>query len=183
VKKYPIVFLLVLVPIMLNAQVFGTGQTMRRGATSIGINPALYLREGDDELYLYIHVGHGIRKGLDLGAKVSVVGEETYFGADLEWRLSGRSPYISISAGGHKFWDFGVDATLNVTFPLKRRMNLYFGGDMDIEFTEPESITPFWAFVGLDIGLSRKIALLLEGCFGINDEAWDILSGGLNFYL
>lgn len=182
-KKYAIVFLLVLVPMVLNAQVFGTGQTMRRGATSIGINPAFYLTEGDDELYLYIHVGHGIRKGLDLGAKVSVIGDETYFGADLEWRLTGRSPYVSISAGGHKFTDFGVDATLNVTFPLKRKIHLYFGGDMDIEFTEPESITPLWAFVGLDISLGRKIAWLIEGCIGINDEAYNILSGGLNFYL
>ena len=182
-KKCLLVFLFILAPIMLNAQIFGTGQTMRRGKTSIGINSAYYMTEGDDELYLFIHLGHGIRRGLDLGAKVGVGKDETYFGADLEWCLTRRSPYVSISAGGHKFSDFGVDITLNVTFPLKRKMDLYFGGDMDIEFVEPESMTPLWAFVGLDVSLSKKMALLLEGCMGINDEAWDILSGGLNFYL
>jgi len=181
-KKCLIVFLLILVPMMLNAQVFGTGQTMRRGSTSIGINPALYMTEGNDELYLYIHLGHGLRRGLDLGAKVNIIGDVTYFGADLEWQLARRSPFVSISAGAHKFVDFGLDATLNVTFPLKRRMNLYFGGDMDIDFVEPESITPLWAFVGLDISMGRKVALLLEGCMGINDIASDILSGGFNFY-
>ena len=181
-KKCLIVIIFILVPVVLNAQIFGTGQTLRRGKTSIGVNPAFYMTEGDDELYLYLHLGHGIRRGLDLGAKVSVIGDETYFGADLEWRLTRRSPFISVSAGGHKFSDFGVDATLNATFPLQRKINLYFGGDMDIEFVEPESITPFWAFVGLDISLSRKMGLLLEGCMGINDEATDILSGGLNFY-
>ena len=54
---------------------------------------------------------------------------------------------------------------------------------MDIDFVESGSMTPLWAFVGLDISLGKKVALLLEGCMGINDEATDILSGGFNFYL
>ena len=62
-------------------------------------------------------------------------------------------------------------------------MDLYSGFDMDIEFVGPETITPMWLFLGFEINLQSRTDFLFEIEIELNDEAWSIFSGGLNFYL
>ena len=145
------IFIAILLPVLLQAQIFGTGQTLRKGKTSIGLNPSVYQFEGKDDFYLYLHCGHGIRRGMDLGIKLGLLGEETFIGADLEFNLHRTSPFISFGTGAHSFHDVGLDETLNITIPLGSGLDLYSGFDMDIEFVEPETLTPMWLFLGFEI--------------------------------
>jgi len=178
-----IAFLLFLVPTAIRAQVFGTGQTLRSGKASLGVEPVLYsYANGHDDFYLFLHGGYGLRSGLDLGLKVGVLGPRDYFGADLEWNLAPGNPAISLSVGGHQYFDFGLDATLNVSFPLGKSTHLYTGLDADVIFAEPETRTPSWLPLGVEVAFRQNASLLLEGEFGLNGPAWNIMGGGLNFY-
>jgi hypothetical protein len=166
----------------LHAQVFNTAQTLRQGKFSLGLEPTIYDREGDNETAFFIHGGYGINRGLDLGIKLGLGMDETYIGADLEWMLRALSPYISISAGAHMFHDVGIDGTLNVTFPLNRQLWLYTGLDMDIVFGEDDTYIPFWLPVGLEVAIRPNMTIILEVEAGLNDEAYHIFGGGILFY-
>jgi hypothetical protein len=182
-KKGIFVLLLLLIPLQLFAQVFGTGQTLKKGGISIGVNPAAYSKSNVNDFYLFLHGGYGIARGVDFGIRVGLLGEETYFGADLEWVLHRKSPYISITAGAHSFYDFGLDGTINLTFPVAHQFNIYTGVDLDLNFPESDTSLPLWLFVGGEVMVARKIALLIEVEAGLNDDASNIFSGGFNFYL
>lgn len=177
------IFITILLPVLLEAQIFGTGQTLRKGSMSIGLNPALYQFDGKDDLYFFLHGGYGLRRGLDLGVKLGLLGDETYIGADLEFNLHKKYPFISFSTGVHHFFDVGLDETLNFTYPIGKGLDLYSGFDMDIEFVESEATTPMWFFIGFEINVKRRMDLLFEVEIDVNNEAWSIISGGLNFYL
>ncbi|MFC1501961.1 hypothetical protein ACFL6A_00945 [bacterium] len=182
-KKLAFVLMLVIIPIQLSAQVFGTGQTLKPGRMSLGVNPAAYLNTNNNDFYLFLHGGIGMSRRMDLGIKVGVLGDVTYFGADLEWCLSRRSPHISISVGAHHYNEFGLDGILNFTFPLGRRMSIYTGLDLDVNFINGNTTAPFWLFIGSDISIARRIGFLIEAEIGINASAYNIISGGFNFYL
>jgi hypothetical protein len=167
---------------LLHAQVFNTAQTLRTGTFNLGLEPTIYDMEGDNETSLFIHGGYGINRGLDLGIKLGLGMDETYFGAELEWMLRGISPYVSVSAGAHMFNDVGIDGTLNLTFPLSKQLWLYTGLDLDVVFAENDTFIPFWLPVGIEVGLRKNMTLLLEVEVGLNDEAYNIFGGGINFY-
>ena len=179
-KKTLILSALLLVT-LLNAQVFNTAQTLRTGKFSLGLEPAIY-DIGDNDVSFFIHGGYGINRGLDLGIKLGLGAmDETYFSADLEWMLRGLSPYISVSTGAHILNDVGIDGTLNITFPLSRQVWLYTGLDLDIIFAD-DTVIPLWIPVGLEVGIRRNMNLILEVEAGLNDEAYNIFGGGINFY-
>jgi hypothetical protein len=165
----------------LNAQVFNTAQTLQTGKFSLGLEPTLYDRE-NNETSLFIHGGYGISRGLDLGIKLGLGMDDTYFGADLEWMLRAVSPYISISAGAHMFNDVGMDGTMNITFPFNKQVWLYTGLDLDIVFADKDTYIPFWLPVGIEVGIRRNMTILLEVEAGLNDEADTVFGGGINFY-
>jgi hypothetical protein len=180
--KKTIIFSILLLFTFLNAQVFNTAQTLRSGKFNLGLEPTIYDMAGDNETSLFIHGGYGISRGLDLGIKLGLGMNNTYFGADLEWMLRSLSPYISISAGAHIFNDLGIDGTLNITFPISKQVWLYSGLDMDIVFAENDTHIPFWLPVGIEVGIKRNMTLILEVEVGLNDDAYNIFGGGINFY-
>ena len=178
-----LIILLLLVTLNLNAQVFGTAQTLKNGKWSLGVNPVMY-DLGDDEMGIFGHLGLGLKPGMDLGFKLGLgLLDETYFGLDLEWALRRQSPFISISAGGHYWGDAGIDGTFNLTFPVGRQVDLYTGLDMDVVFAEGNTPIPLWIPIGIDVMLQRKMSLLIEIEIDVNDDAFTIFGAGVNFYL
>ncbi len=180
--KFRIIIILFLFLFSVNAQVFNTASTLKSGKANLGINPAVL----NEDFGLFLHGGYGISPGLDLGLKLGLAYPETYFGADIEWVLRGGSPYISVSAGGHSFGDVGLDGTLNFTFPINRQVNIYSGLDMDLNFVkvhdETETRLPFWLFFGTEIGFRTNMTIIIEVELGLNDDAYSIFGGGMNFY-
>ncbi len=170
-----------MIPAFLTAQVFGTGEILRKGKSSVGLN-ALFPTDGaNNKVYLFVHLDHGIGQGCDVDAKVGFTEGETYYGADIEWQLTRRDVFLSFTGGAHKFINFGLDAILNLMLPMGRNSGVYMGSDLDVEFVEKETVTPFWLFIGMNIGLGRKTSLLvcLEGA--MNTDAANIVSGGVKF--
>ena len=169
-------------------QVFNTGQTLKQGVISLGVQPALHIDGGADGVILFGHAGIGIKPGLDAGVQLGF-GEKKYFGANLEFALANN---ISLAVGAHDFGYFGLDGTLNFAIPLRNDIHLYSGIDADLNFIkgtnsegEPETTLtmPFWVPIGLEVGLSRNMSLLFETEIGLNDRAYHVVGGGLNFYL
>lgn len=175
-KKNLIGLLIISLAIASYSQVFNTGQTLKKGTIVLGLNPIFY---GND-FGIYFHGGIGLKQGLDLGAKVGLGAGGNYFGADLEWAISAGKPHISIAAGGHMQGDFGIDGTINLTLPLTKSVYLFSGGDMDINFGNPVSF-PLWIPIGLQVGLTKQMNIILEGDIGVLD-AGSIFGGGLNYY-
>lgn len=183
--KLSTLFLIVIfsVPCVLQAQVYGTGQTLRSGRASFGVEPVLYsYRSGDNNFYLFFHGGLGLTSGFDLGARLGVLGNRTYIGGDFEWNLHPRNPAISFSVGVHSFHNVGLDGTVNISFASARGLQMYSGLDTDVIFTDPGTRTPIWLPVGFVFPFRRSVELLLEAEVGLNDDAWTILGGGVNFY-
>ncbi|HKJ69032.1 MAG TPA: hypothetical protein VKA68_13820 [bacterium] len=171
------------VPCVLQAQVYGTGQTLRSGRASFGVEPVVYsYRNGNSDFYLFFHGGLGLTSGFDLGARLGVLGNRTYFGGDFEWNLHSRNPAISLGVGVHSFHNVGLDGTVNISFASTRGLQMYSGLDMDVTFTDPGTRTPIWLPVGFAFPFRQTVEMLLEVEVGLNDEAWTILGGGVNFY-
>ncbi len=169
-------------------QVFNTGQTLRKGSLSLGIEPVLHIDGGADGVILFGHAGYGLKSGLDGGLQLGF-GEKNYFGANLEFALSNN---ISLAVGAHDFGYFGLDGTLNFAIPLRSDIHLYSGLDTEINFiegtnNEGERQTtlemPFWVPIGLEVGLSRNMSLIFESEIALNDLAYHVIGGGLSFYL
>lgn len=176
-KKLLLLFVASIVFVGVNAQVFNTGQTLKQGTLSLGVNPVFMDNGPSDGLNVYFHGGYGLKKGIDFGIKLGV-GNTRYIGADLEWAL-GKN--FSLTTGGHLFNDFGLDAALLGTFPVRKDTDIYFGVDTDIVFGDDVTI-PIWVPVGIELGLSSRMALILEGEIAVVDDAYHIFGGGLNFY-
>ena len=184
-RKLLFVLCVIMIPTVVGAQVFDTGEILRNGKSSAGFNGIFRLREGNEEFFLYFHFNYGLPGRFDLGARVSVVGEETYFGADIEWKLTRRyhAVALSIATGAHNFYNFGLDGTLNLGVAMSRNSSIYLGIDMDIEFVNSETSVPYWVFIGTEIGISRKAALFLEADGGMNDEADNVVCVGIQSLL
>jgi hypothetical protein len=139
----------------------------------------------NDDLGVFINGGYGLGSATDLGLRLGLGYNETYFGANVEWLLKGGQPAISAAAGAHVFGDLGLDGTLNLSFPASRQIIIYTGLDMDINFVEvkdkKDTQVPVWLPLGVEIGLKSKVALLIELEIDVSDDAWTIFSAGVNF--
>jgi hypothetical protein len=176
-KKILLLLIIVSLSLATRAQVFNTGQTLGRGDFAVGINPAVHVQGPSNGLNLYLHGGFGLKSGIDIGIKFGI-GNQTYFGADVEWGLTRN---ISLTTGLHTFGDFGLDGTLNLTLPLRSDVRLYSGLDFDIVFADQVAF-PFWVPVAVEIGLRSNLSFILEGNIGLNDDAYHIINGGVNIY-
>ncbi len=159
-------------------QVFNTGQTLDRKQFVVGLNPAIYLSGPSHGINLLIHGGYGLKPDIDLAVKIGL-GSEYYFGADVEWGLLEN---ISLTTGLHMFNDFGLDATLNLTLPIRGDVYLYSGFDMDIAFGNRVYL-PCWIPIGVEIELRNNMSFILEGDIGLTDSSYHIINGGIRFYL
>ncbi len=178
------------------AQIFETGQTLRSGKASIGINPALFSDSGANDFAFYVHGGYGLMRAMDIGLKLGFGHDDTYFGANVEWMLRGKSPSISFATGVHSCGDIGLDGTLNFSFPINRMVIFYSGLDMDMVFGEKREFNedkqkmedksdiyfPTWIFLGIEIGFRRNVNIILEAEIGLGDRSPNIIGGGFNFY-
>lgn len=165
-----------LLTLSVSGQVFNTGQTLKRGTFSIGFEPVILLDAGNDFM-LFGHAGFGLTKGVDLAVKLGGLAGNTYFGADVEFSLKKR---ISVSVGAHNFGDFGLDGTLNLTFPVGRAM-LYTGVDTDLVLANDSDLL-LWIPIGLELGLRKGMSFIFEAEIAANNSAYNLIGGGLNFY-
>jgi hypothetical protein len=186
-KKLSLIIAAIALAANVQAQVFNTGQTLKQGVFSLGVEPAVLINGGEDFM-LFTHAGYGVKTGIDIGVKYGF-GNPDYFGADLEFAMGQR---VSLSVGAHNFSNFGLDGTLNFVIPIKSDLRLYGGFDTDMNFVkttnnEGEETTElrglYWVPVGLEVGLTNTMSLLFESEIGLNDNAYHLIGGGLSFYL
>ncbi len=166
-----------LLTLTLQAQVFSTGETLKKGKFSAGIEPLVMVGGHSNGVNIFLHNGFGLASGLDLSV-TGGVGHGNYIGADLEWSLG---KYISLAAGAHHFGDFGLDGTLLFTHPLQKSVKLYFGCDAGIVFANDFYLL-LWVPVGLEISLQKNMSFVFETEIGLTEDSYHIIGGGLNFY-
>jgi len=162
-------------------QVCNSASTLRPGQFSIGIAPIIYVDYGRD-VGLFLNGGVGITRSIDLSLKLILNDNLTYFGGDLEFAILKGMPTISLAAGMHAYNNVGIDATFNLTFPIRGIVAIYCGLDNDIEFHDHGTSFPFWGFIGLQAMLRRHFGIFMEIDIGINDPAPNMLDLGLNVY-
>jgi len=160
-----------------NGQVFHSASTLKKGTFSVGVEPSVFVNGGEN-FYLFLHGGYGIKKGLDLALKFGV-GNDNYFGADLEFAIQRN---ISLTVGAHSFNNFGLDGALLFNIPIKSDIKLVTGIDADINFAEDVEL-PIWIPVGLEIYLKKNTVLIFESEIKLTNPAYHFFGGGLAFYL
>lgn len=164
-----------------HAQVFGTAQTLAKNTGNIGIMPTIFDYDGDNDFMMFLQGGYGLTKGIDLGVKIGILGDENYFGADVEFHSKKN---FSIAGGIHSYVDFGLDLTGLYTFNLNNKARLTTGLDMDIVFSDPNTLVPLWIPLNLEVDIKKDLVFMLEA--GIDtklfDESYHIMSGGFQYY-
>jgi len=160
-----------------HAQVFNTGTTLKKGSFSAGFEPAFLPDAGG--FMLFLHGGYGLKKGIDFGVTLGVLNGE-YIGADVEWGLGN---YMSIATGFHNWGSFGLDGTLNLTFPIRKDSRIFTGLDVDVNFPGDDVSVPLWIPVGVELGLRSNMAFILEGEIGLTSSAYHLFGGGIVIYL
>ena len=178
--------LLVGISIFLNAQiVFSTGQTLQKGAFSIGVNPAWGDKSGGD-FALFFHGGYGIGNNADISAKLGYGWGQPYVGIDFEKSFLKGRPSLSVYAGGHYFDDFGLDLGTTVTF---KAQNVYIstGLDMDIVFRQDnnddfEPAILVWLPLQVEFYLKKHLSLIFEADIPLTRSAFPIVGGGISVY-
>jgi hypothetical protein len=182
VKILMAVFLILFMFSGLQAQVLENAGVLRSGKMNLGV---FLVDFENDDMGIFVQGGYGLGPGYDLDIQLGLGYSETYIGADIEWLLKAGKPAISVTAGAHSFGDIGLDGTLNLTFPLNRQVDLYTGLDLDVNFVdvgdEKETMVPIWVPLGVEIAVGSKIDLLFEFEIDVNDDAWTIVGGGVNF--
>lgn len=177
-KRFLLVFAALALSFSSFSQVFNTGQTLKPKVFSVGVEPAMLIN-GSSEFMLFLHGGYGIRRGIDFGVKVGVLGPENYFGADLEFALAKN---ISLAVGAHDFGVFGLDGTLNFNIPIRSGIRLYSGLDLDVNFPTSDTDFLLWLPVGLEIGMGSNMSFIFEAEIALTDPAYNVIGGGVNFY-
>ncbi|MCP4354033.1 MAG: hypothetical protein GY793_00100 [Proteobacteria bacterium] len=174
------------------SQVFSTGQTLKQNKWSVGFEPSLIIN-GDADFILFGHAGYGLKSGIDLAMKIGVLGPNQYFGADVEF---GLGKYFSFMAGAHHFGNFGLDANIIGTIPIRSDVRLSSGFDIDMNLIErndnpntsedesgKEGQFIGWIPVSLEIGLRKNMAFIFEVEINVTDAGYHFFGGGLNFYI
>lgn len=166
---------------------FSDAQTLRQGAFSLGVQPAIYT-ELDNELMLFLRGAYGLNPGLSLHGKLGLLRNETYIGGHLEYQLAGEStdPFsFSILGGAYSFGDIGLKLG-GIISKRAGQVSLYSGLTFEPLFTDPNELTPLLIPIGVDIPLGNpKANFVLEADIAVNDDAeiYQALHFGLNFYL
>lgn len=188
-RKILLVAILSTFTLATNAQVFNTGQTLKRGVLALGVQPAVHVNGGVNGAIAYAHAGFGLTKGIDVSAKAGVGRLNTYYvGGDIEFAIA---RHMSIAFGGHKSGDYGVDGTFLFDIPIKSKAIIYSGADSDVNFgtrinTAGDKVdnTKFlvWIPVGVEIEISKSIHFLAESNIGVTKDSYHIIGGGIMLY-
>ena len=164
-------------PALLNAQVFNTSSTLKKGQFSAGFEPGIYI-DGGNDFNLFLHAGAGITHSVDFAVKLGVMGNDVYIGGDVEFALN---KYFSISAGAHSKGNLGLDATGLFTFPLSHAARIYSGLDADVVFTEGDTQLPIYLPIGIEIPIKKYILFVFETEIRLTSQGEHFIGGGLNF--
>ncbi len=164
-----------------NAQVFNTAQSLQRGSISLTASPTVFMKDGFNTIALFTYGTYGIGNGVDLNVKAGFFEDTNYFGASLEWSIRRTVPYVSLTTGGHTVDDFGLDATLNVTYPTQNGFDIYGGLDTDLILDDDPDL-PAWVFLGATYHLQSQLDVMVEGNIGLFEIAPHILAAGFVFY-
>ncbi len=159
------------------AQVFNTSSTLKLGQFSAGVEPTLYINGGND-FNLFLHAGAGIASNIDFGVKLGVLGNNVYFGGDIEFSLN---RFFSVSGGAHVYGDLGLDATGLVTLPLGSAADLYSGLDLDIVLADGGAQFPLWIPIGIEIPIKKYILFYFETEIQLTNYGPHVIGGGVNF--
>jgi hypothetical protein len=175
------------------SQVFSTGQTLKPKKWSVGVEPAVLLPGGDSEFMLFGHAGYGLKKGIDLGLKVGFLSDyDEYIGGDVEFAIS---RYFSVMGGAHQFGDFGLDANILGTYPIRSDVRISSGFDIDIVFVDKyndrgeedgvEAKLVGWIPISLEVGLKKNLAFIFEAMINVTGDVYDyhFIGGGVNIYI
>ncbi len=173
-KKLMVLYIALASCLIVNAQVLDRPSQLKKGQFSIGIEPAILIRQNNSGLILFLQGGAGLTGKLDLGIKYGVSNGDDYFGVDL-----GIQPirFINISFGAHNQHTFGLDGTALLTIPISA-VKLFAGFDLDLHFyndVDPD----YWLPVGITTRLRSNLELLLEADIAL-DNTYNAIAGGLN---
>ncbi len=158
-------------------QVFNTGQTLKPKAFSVGIEPVVLINGGTDFI-LFLHGGMGLTKGIDFGMRIGALGPSNYFGADVEFAIAKQ---MSVAFGAHHFGDFVLDGIFNITFPIRKDVRIFTGGDLDVVFGNKTQFL-LWLPIGVEIGIKSNMSFIFEAEIGLTNSAYHLIGGGVNFY-
>jgi hypothetical protein len=175
-------FLFVIIIVTLSlGQVYNTGQTLRAGSFSVTAAPIAFIDGGRPDPGLYTMLGIGLPARLDLSINARLARGRSLFGVDMEWGILTGLPSLSLTTGFHGFRYAGIDAALNLTFPIRRVAAIYMGVDSDIDFRGDDVDIPVYAFGGVEVSLRRHVKVLMEIDVGVTEGAPHII--GLGFAL
>ncbi|MCF6242040.1 MAG: hypothetical protein L3J74_11925 [Bacteroidales bacterium] len=174
------------VSITTNAQIlFGTAQTLKNGAFSIGIEP-VWADYGGGDFAMFFHGGYGLGNSSDLGLKLGFGWSGTYVGLDYEKMFISGKPAVSGHIGAHYWNDFGLDFGAIVTFPIQA-LKLTTGLDMDLNFGEDanndlELYAPVWLPISMEYYIKKNFSIVFEGNIKLTRTAFTTVGGGINVY-
>lgn len=189
-KKTVLLVLLVLATVSFTqAQIFNTGQTLKKGVAAVGVEPAIHVNGGVNGAILYAHAGYGLTSGIDVSVKAGVGRLSTYYvGADIEFAIA---KHMSLAFGGHKSGNYGVDGTFLFDIPVKNKVVIYSGADSDVNFTtrinsDGDKVNDFnllvWIPIGFEIRITKSVHFLAESSIGVTPDSYHIIGGGINLY-
>ncbi len=179
-KKLFIISLIAFSCNLINAQVFGTAEVLSKNKGNFGILPTIYEYNGNSDMILFLQGGYGLSKGIDLGLKLGVLSEETYFGMDVEFAIRKN---LSLSGGCHINDVLGLDFTGLYTFNLNNYAKLTSGLDIDI-MTENDHTIAMWLPLNLEVDIKKNLVFIFEADIDTKliDDSYNIISGGIQFY-
>lgn len=180
-RKLLVISALLMLFVMAKAQVFGTSQTLKKGALNLGILPTIIDYHGNNDFLLFLQGGYGLKSNVDLGIKLGLLGDDNYIGADVEFALGKR---FSLAGGAHVFNDFGIDATALYTAPLNNSVRFTSGLDVDFVFPDSGSLQYVWIPLNLEVDLKKDLVFIFEADIDTKliDEAANMISAGVQFY-
>lgn len=188
-KNVLLIGFVTLISLSLNAQVFNTGQTLKKGVLALGAQPAIHINGGLNGAIVYAHAGYGLTSGIDISVKAGLGRLNTFYvGGDIEFALA---KHMSIALGGHKSGDFGADATFLFDIPIKNKAIIYSGGDADFNFGTRinnsgdevgDTDVLVWIPIGVEVKISKSVHFLVESSIGVSPDAYHIVGGGIMLY-
>ena len=166
-----------------SAQVLNTAESLQGGSLALSASPAVYMKDGANELALFVYGGYGLAGGLDLHVRAGFFETSNYVGGALEWTLKRRnSPFLSILAGAHRRRRSWLRRHDEPDLPNSKRLRMVTSDWIPILILDDDPDLPAWVFVGVNHNLIDHIDLLAEFNYGIFEIAPHILTAGFIFY-
>jgi hypothetical protein len=172
------VFLAIILISTAQSQVMNDAQVLLGGRT--GVHISAIRSQGVEDPAVGLSVG--IIRGLDLELAAGRSSRSTFVSINAEFALRYK-PNISLSIGGHTASNSsGVDATLNISFPVAKLFSIYTGVDGEMNSVNGSSVVPVWYFAGLNAFVTRGLEIFIESDLAVSSVSSNIFSGGMRVY-